>query len=135
MSFYFFLQILCLMNIIEIYVGKESTECRFKDMSMSMVCWFICLFKLLFISGFVGFNFSFLRFLILLYEVLCVRNDNYNLFFHYQYQQDLLGQVSGTAVQDFYSYLGYNSETRFPVKIRNKIKVKFRVRNEGQIQG
>jgi hypothetical protein len=38
MSFYFFLQILSLMNIIEIYVGKESTECRFKDMSMSMVC-------------------------------------------------------------------------------------------------
>ena len=51
-----------------------------------------------------------------------------------KFEQDLLGQVSGTAVQDFYSYFGYNSETRFPVKIRNKIKVKFRVRNEGQIE-
>jgi hypothetical protein len=50
-------------------------------------------------------------------------------------KQDLLGQVSGSAVQDFYSYFRYNSETRFPVKIRNKIKVEFRVRNEGQIQG
>jgi hypothetical protein len=86
MSFYFFLQILSLTNIIEIYVGKESTEGRFKDI-LSMVSWFICRFKLLFISGFVGFCFSFLRFLILLYEALFVRNDNYYLFFHYQYQK------------------------------------------------
>jgi hypothetical protein len=50
-------------------------------------------------------------------------------------KQDLLGQVSGTAVQECYSNFGSNSGTGFPVKIRNKIKVKFRDRNEGQIQG
>jgi hypothetical protein len=51
----------------------------------------------------------------------------------FKIEQDLLGQVSGTAVQDFYSYFGSNSET---VKIRNKIKVKLRVRvrNEGPLR-
>jgi hypothetical protein len=31
--------------------------------------------------------------------------------------------------------LGPIQENGFPVKIRNKIKVKFRVRNKGKIQG
>jgi hypothetical protein len=39
------------------------------------------------------------------------------------YQQDLLGQVSGTAVLDCYSNFGSKSGTGFRVKIRNKIKV------------
>ncbi len=49
----------------------------------------------------------------LLYDFYRVTNDRMNIFFvhHFHERQDLLGQVSGTAVLDCYSNFGSSSGT------------------------
>ncbi len=46
-----------------------------------------------------------------------------------------LGRFQVLRYKTFTYILGPIQENGFPVKIRNKIKVKFRVRNKGKIQG
>jgi hypothetical protein len=59
----------------------------------------------------------------------------FQLSFNFKTNKTCLGRFQVLRYKTFTSILGPIQENGFPVKIRNKIKVKFRVRNKGKIQG
>jgi hypothetical protein len=79
----------------------------------------------------------------LIVNIACSTLGTLGVVFVVQYQQDLLAQVSGTAVLDYYSNFGSNSATGkdfdsgsgFRIGIQGRNSALFRVGNQGQHLG